>query len=776
MIRLLCALLLVFGLAWAGAAGAQDAQGPDYTAWEQDLAQVTAALKDGASSESRLNDLRAGLVDWRARFTAASDSNASAISVVQEQISALGPAPEEGESESDNTANRRAELSAQLSRLEEPGLRATEARAVVEANIELIDKALRARQTDALMTLGPSPLNPAHWPDTLSAITQGCIALANETLARSRDGRMLMAMRENGPAVVILLALALALLLRGRSVIERMATYFERSASIRGQRALGFIVSLGQIAVPVCGLIGLSIAAGLAELTGQRGAATLEAIVAAGWSFFIAHWLARRLFPRDEAEPAAVSLDPAQRRRARLFTSALGFLTGLYQVLNIAAIPTMGLPISDPPERASDAVAAVLIFPTMLLTGLALWQLARLLRRGLAGLDAEAHPNRTRFIGVVARAAMLVAVLAPALAAIGYLSAANALIWPAIQSLALIGAILLLQGFVGDLYAAWMRDAEGARDALIPILVGFSLVLALLPVFALIWGVPAAQLADLWTRFRSGLSLGGVRISPTAILTFAVVFSIGYMITRLFQGTLRNTVLPKTRIDKGGQNAIVSGLGYVGIFLAALAAITSAGIDLSSLAIVAGALSVGIGFGLQNIVSNFVSGIILLIERPISEGDWIEVGGQQGYVRAISVRSTRIETFDRTDVIVPNADFVSGQVINYTRGNSIGRVIVPVGVAYGTDTRLIEKILLEIAEGHPMVMITPPPRVVFTGFGASSLDFEIRAILSDVNQRLSVLSEINHQIAAAFTAQGIEIPFPQQDLWLRNPETLRPDR
>ncbi len=391
------------------------------------------------------------------------------------------------------------------------------------------------------------------------------------------------------------------------------------------------------------------------------------------------------------------------------------------------------------------------------------------------GAEGPQIPVRYILFRLLGNLAMVVGLAAPALALFGWHNAASGILYPAIETLAVLGGVIVLQRLVTDLYVLILRlggAAEAEAGKLVSALVSLALYLAAVPALALVWGARSTDLLEIWQRLSEGFTVGQTRITPADFFTFLFVFLIGYTLTRLFQGVLRNSVLPNTRLDQGAQSAIITGTGYLGLFLSALIAISATGLDLSNLAIVAGALSVGIGFGLQAIVSNFVSGIILLIERPIKEGDWIEVGGVSGYVKRIAVRATQIDTFDRATVILPNSELISGTVINWTLRSPIGRLKVPVGVAYGTDVEKLKKILLEIARAHPMALRRPAPQVLFLGFGDSALNFELRLFLRDVNYMLSTKSDLNFAIYRRLAEEGIEIPFPQRDVHLRDMDRI----
>ncbi|WP_425098526.1 DUF3772 domain-containing protein [Tropicibacter sp. S64] len=762
--RTLTGLFAALFLSLATALLAQDETGIDYSAWESLAVRAETTVEQGRASDTALEDLRAEVAGWRDSFLQAQSINAQRIASVEAQIATLGPAPAEGETEDEELAARRADLNDQLTRLKAPSLRAEEAYVRANGVISEIDSIIRERQTSELLSLGPSPLNPAHWGEALMSLKTSVTATWAELTRNIQTPALRAEAQQKLPAILVLLAIAATLLLRGkgwaRKGVDRM-----RGATRRGTGVWRFVLSLGQILLPYIGVLCLTVALLISGLPGQRWTLILEQVPLWMLIMLTIRWLADQSFNDDDAI-ATIALDRSERYAARAYANLLS-LTFVARSVVQAMIEFDNLP---------ESTAAVLDFPLLALSGFFLFRLGRVRNHapfaGSAAAQTDEGPFRMRFARLMGRAAMVVGVLGPLLAAIGYYRVGEMLIYPFIATLGVIGLVLVLQRVINDLYELVTGESGAEADSLIPVLAGFMLVVLSLPFLALIWGARVADLTELWARFREGFQMGDTRISPSDFLVVIVVFVALLMLTRLLQGGLRSTVLPKTKLDQGARNAVVSGVGYIGIFLAAIIAVTAGGLDLSSLAIVAGALSVGIGFGLQNIVSNFVSGIILLIERPISEGDWIEVGGRHGIVKDISVRSTRIETFDRFDVIVPNADLVSGQVTNYTRGNVIGRIIVPVGVAYGNDTRKVERLLLDIARHHDMVLMNPPPAVIFMGFGADSLDFEIRAILRDVNQSMGVKSEMFHQIYETFTKEGIEIPFAQRDVWIRNPETL----
>ena len=748
---------------WFGAtASAQDTVAPVAEAqvgapsWESVATRAEELLERSTASKFALNRLRAELLEWRDHFSALREQNSGRLATVDAQLDALGAAVE-GEEEPSSVAERRAALTDMRAELAAPAVLAQEAFARATGLIFEIDTSIRARDTQALTERSVSPLNPTYWPGAIAAIGQNIGRFGTETVAGARADLQSGVLWRNIPLALLLLAAGGYLIVQGRRLVQ---DWHSRLRATSAQRATVWAmpVSFLQVVLPCLGLYLLTLAIDQIDIFGVAGVAMLDAIIWAAVIVLVSLWLTAEFFPQD-GTGGPLSYPGDTCARLRRLTLWLGIGLGIFQIMQVFVAN----------REAAEAELAVLLLPLQIWLGVLLYRFGRTLRTADIREGDTTTTGRTR--GIVGLFSIIIGVVGPILAAAGYAQAANALIEPAVLTLALFGIVLLLQRFVSDV---WGLRSAADNGAMIPILIGFVLFLLSVPILALIWGAQWSELIEIWDRFRAGFRIGETTLSPTDFLTFFVVFALGYAITRFLQNTLRTTVLPRTRFDLGGQNAIVSGVGYVGIMLAVIIAIVSAGIDLSSIAIVAGALSVGIGFGLQNIVSNFVSGIILLIERPVGEGDMIEVNGEVGYVRQISVRSTTIETFDRRDVIVPNADLISGQVTNWTRGNSIGRIIVPVGVAYGTDTKKVMEILMEIALAHPMVLHDPPPSVLFRAFGDSSLDFEIRAILRDVNYSISTTSEINQEISDRFAAEEIEIPFPQRDLWLRNPEAIGP--
>ncbi|MES2432902.1 MAG: DUF3772 domain-containing protein [Pseudomonadota bacterium] len=766
--RLLLVLLLLVAVAQTAPAFAQDLPNPDdYKAFDTSVLQIEDLVGKAQINDERLSNMRAEMVKWRSTFSAAQGSNADQIATVKNQIAALGPIPAEGQSEDAMIAKRRVELNDGLAKLQAPVLTATEATTRADSTIASIDKLIRERHADKLLRLSPSALNPVNWPTAVSMFRWMGQWIWDETRWRFTRPMNVDQLRDNAPLIVVLVLSALVLLLRGGSWMRRLTYWLLSKTHMRGRNLISGIVSLGQVALPVVGAVLLYLALERASLFGPIILSLFETLPAVVLVIFLTRWLAYHVFPSDPAQESAIGLGVDGRAEGRLQAVLLGVSVALYDLVTAWIVPraanflggaanNIGADRAQQVAQATDAAISVIVVPLQIFAAIALFRLGQILRRqsavGRSGGDAA---FRFELIYWVSSAAIAIAVVAPALGVIGYVSAANALIWPAINTLSLLALVAVLQGFFSELYVTVARAPEARNDGLMPIIAGLVITCAALPLLALIWGARVVDLVDLWTAFRSGVSLGGVRISPTNFIILVAVFGISYAVTRLVQGGLKSSILPRTSLDQGGRNAIVSGVGYAGVFLSALLAITAAGIDLSGFALVASALSVGIGFGLQTIVSNFVSGVILLVERPVSEGDWIEVGTTSGIVKAISVRSTRIQTFDRSDVIVPNSDLITGRVTNWTRFNMSGRMIVPVSVPFTSDSRRVEAILREIVEAQPLAILNPAPVIALMGFTGELMNFEIRVIVRDIYFQVAVRSEINHQIAERFHAEGI---------------------
>jgi potassium-dependent mechanosensitive channel len=754
------------------------------------VARLTAAIETAEKTIQHLAELEEELGGLRVDVeTIIDDSSQIAevlrpqLAAVRSQIDKLGPSPgKDGPAEAPALAAERARLTAFAAGLD-GAIKSSEltwvrARQLIE-KITVLRHSLFAKN---LMERRPSPLLPDVWRDLMSKappvgnrisyLTDDWLRWAN--IKQLKLGLLLSAV------VILFVALRVGL---GRLTDRRQRrseppSFFERAMSVAWVAPLRALPTIAAALLLYAGLDAMDL---LFPPWGATAAGVLKAVVLYAavsalifamlaprtpqWRLFsLADGPTRRVGALLCAMTALYAIDGALTEISRVFFVPLAltvvqtFGTSIaFAALLIGLLLTPFIP--QPTETAGAAEVAT-----------------------SSASAAERYPRQApRWLKLPL---WLIALAILGLALLGYVALARFVA----QQLVLTGIVLVVSWLLYLAIRAVTREPQQRRypvgellearfglDAprrnqlarLTEIALTFALVICALPFLMMQWGFSGADIRDWFKSLFFGIEVGQFRISLARILIGIVLFIVLLFATRLLQRWLREKALQQTRMDPGIANSVDTVVGYVGVSLAALLAVSYAGVDITNLAIVAGALSVGIGFGLQSIVNNFVSGLILLIERPIKVGDRIVVGDQQGLVRRISVRATEIETFDRASLIVPNSELITGRVLNWTHRDSLGAVNVKVGVGYDSDPEQVLAILQKCADDHPDVLRTPAPMTFFDNFGDSALMFTLRISLPDIAQAARIQSDLRTAILKALRAAEIEIPFNQLDVNLR---------
>ncbi len=767
VMRSFCACLaaFLFALTAAVPVAAQSSRAAEIEAAAEAIAGIRAQINEDAVSapealEQQLRDLR---VDGRGRLSAIERE----LEAVNAQIDLLGPAPGENDPpESDILANERSQLAGQRARLNGERTR-------VLANIfesgELLTR-LSGAQVGALYASlterGASPLESHLWAEAWNSASDVAgrigryFSIWGET--RRGDGAY-------GRSLALILgALVISLMIFGpvnRWISSTFSTAVEKRKPSPARRVV--VAALKMAARTVPGVIGGLI---IIETLRAQGVLTPEGEAAARafWigvlSILIVSGFTAGFFAPASPGWRIASIDADRGRAVSRLALAIVIIFSLNTLLSAIGVAARA---TDALLLVSDAVAAVAIAVCLFL----------LCRTRLWRVDDEKSGEGWRLLRRTGRALAIIIVAATLT---GYVPLAHFIATRIVYLALFIGLAWMMRAILAELALALRNrlsvetdktdEAESANYRFWSrLLINTLLMVALAPAVLVLFGAPAGTVRDLAGQALFGFNIGGVHIPSVAKLFAAIIVFVAIMgATKLIQRAVQRGPLAHSRADVGVQNSLITLMGYGGLVIALFVSISSLGFDLGNLALIAGALSVGIGFGLQSIVNNFVSGLILLFERPIKVGDWIVTPSGEGTVKKISVRSTEIETFDRSSIIVPNSELISSTVTNWTHKNRLGRITVPVGVSYGSDPEQVKEILLKCAGDHPLVVSYPEPFVTWMDFGASSLDFEIRAYLADISQGLTVRTELRFAIFKAFAEAGVEIPFPQQDIYVKS--------
>ena len=736
-----------------------------------DLDQREVALNRRDLSEAELQGLRQGIDPITESLRALVGDFAPKLVAAKARLEQLGPKPKEDDpEESADVARDRAERESAVAELDETQRLARAVLIQAEQLTAQVSDRRRALFTRALFERTYSILSPDLWMTVAHSFPRDLTVLrivAQDTIERS--------VREARLGVLLLLGLALGaavgLTVGRRYLAPRFVTrdpaIHRACAPQASARRLGRASPRG--CPPAAGTV---LIAGALDATNilpprvQPVALTLLGSIA-----FVAfvNALAQAILAPGGASWRLVPLADKGAVRVARFAVVIAAIVAAgktFEALNQAIVAALPLTVL---ARGVFALAAALA-------------LAALLRRfAVTTSDEEASlgpyiPTETeagsglvRIVGWTAVAMVILSVF------VGYVAFASfmvdQLVWISVLLALLLLTIALADEFIGGTLREQTRVATAlqanmglrrrslaqigvlATGVARVILILIAGLLALAP-----WGVESADLLSSLRAAFVGFKVGDVTISLSAIAVAALIFALGFTVTRVVQRWLNTTYLPATELDAGLRNSILTAAGYFGILVSGAVAFSYLGLSLDRLAIVAGALSVGIGFGLQSIVNNFVSGLILLWERPIRVGDLVVVGDGEGYVRRINVRATEIETFDRSTVIVPNSSLISGVVKNRVRSDRTGRVIAPVSVPRTADPVRAAEIIAECARAHAEVLKEPPPRVLFKKIGEAWFEFDLVCFVADVNFQARVQSELNFALFQRLTAEHIIAP------------------
>lgn len=742
-------------------------------AWQRDLNRVQGDLHRPGLQYSQLNGLRTDLQQVRAKVDDLSRRLQPRLDAANSELNLLGPAPAAGQPVPEQIAAHRAELNYRIGLLSAGQVAVNSANLRIEHLLNTIEDIRRRNFASFLLRPIPGIYSYDTWANLPASVLS----------ASARLGSMIGNWWNNGGSSADVGRIALEAVLlcavlcfagwRGVRRLRHWQDDGEPPFWRRASSAAGVVLlrALPGVA-PVMFAYGMVAAAQplpqqldwLFYVTAQSLliVAAVGALVTTAFAPRAPHW---RLIAVSDASAI------------RICSLVIG-LAFVYSLTTLLYVTTLLV-------QAPFAVTIAVALPSSLLIA----GLVVAILRTPFGAENAATPSM-RVLRAIRSLVWVVAGAIVVCALVGYLPLARFLA----QQLVVTGSILALvyllllwvDGFaqsIGDdgaFVGHWLKQRAGLerrrREQLalpISLLLKLAVLVLSVPLIMLQWGYNWSDIQEWYQQLFFGFHIGNTQVSFGALLAALIVFGLGYAAARLFQGWLDAQVLQRAGISGGVRQSIRTGVGYIGVLIAALAAFSYAGFNLSSLAIVAGAFSIGIGFGLQNLVNNFVSGLIMLVERPIRVGDLVMVDGEEGTVRRISVRYTEIETGDGANVLIPNSSFISAKVKNWTLRNNVRRLTIAVSAAYDSDPRQVMDVLRKVAHDHPDVLRIPEPVVDLTEFGASSLNFALYVSIDEIGKAGKVRTDLSIAILAAFAETGIDISRPQTDVSIRNLDRSR---